>query len=153
MCIVIVINYGWLSIRVKSNLFWGLQSWKSMWHILSFTILQTTKGLFLVWHLGGFFIVFQLGLIEFGFSLLVLNFCLAKSVAGTLIHLILTLSILDSLCKNKLPNIRTISETKKRLVQNPPVSFFTFWKINVYGLECFRCVCHDLLSRISLTLL
>ena len=28
---------------------------------------------------------------------------------------------------------------------------FTFGKINVYGMECSRCVCHELLGIISLT--
>ena len=32
-------------------------------------------------------------------------------------------------------------------------SILHFCRINLYGLECFRCVCHELLSRIYLTLL
>ena len=49
---------------------------ESMWHILYFEILQKKKGLFLVWHWGGFFIGFQLGSLEFGLSLLIMHFCL-----------------------------------------------------------------------------
>ena len=37
--------------------------------------------------------------------------------------------------------------------KNPSGGLFTFCKINVYGLECFRGLFHTLLSRISLTLL
>ena len=103
----------------------------SMWHILSFEILQNTKGLFLVLPLGVFFLVFQLGLLEFGFYLLVLNFCPVKSVVVTLIYLILTLKRLDILCKNIPPNIRIIAEAKKRRIKNPSRGFFTFCKINV----------------------
>ena len=33
---------------------------ESMWRILFFEIVQKTKGVFLVWHLGGFFLAFQL---------------------------------------------------------------------------------------------
>ena len=87
---------------------------ESIFHILSFEIVQKKKGLFLVWTLGGFFLAFQLSLLEFGFSVLVLNFCLEKSVVGTLGHLSFTLSILDSLRKNIPPNIRMISDPKKR---------------------------------------
>ena len=65
----------------------------SMCHILSFEIVQRTKGLVFVWPLGGFFLAFQLGSLEFGFSLLVMSSCLAKSGVGTLIHLSLTFSI------------------------------------------------------------
>ena len=32
-------------------------------------------------------------------------------------------------------------------------SILHFCRINLYGLECFRCVCHELLIRIYLTLL
>ena len=124
-----------------------------MWHILYFEIIQKTKGLFLVWLLGGFFLAFRLDLLEFGFYLLVLNFCLAKSSVDTIIHLRLTLSSLDSLCKNKPPNIKIISEAKKIWLQNPSGGFFNFFKINVHGLEYFRCVCHEILSRISLSLI
>ena len=49
---------------------------ESMWHTPSFEIVQKTMGLFLVWHLGGFFLAFQMGLLEFGFYLLVLHFVL-----------------------------------------------------------------------------
>ena len=68
-----------------------------MWYILSFEIMQNTKGLFLVWPLGEFFIAFKLGFLEFGLYLLVLHFCLAKSVFGTLIHFSLNFGILDRL--------------------------------------------------------
>ena len=47
---------------------------ESTWHVLTFEMLHKIKGLFLVWPLGGFFIAFQLGLIEFGFSLLGIHF-------------------------------------------------------------------------------
>ena len=47
---------------------------ESMWHILYFEIVHKIKGLFLVWTLGGFFLAFQLGLIEFEFYLLVMIF-------------------------------------------------------------------------------
>ena len=126
---------------------------ESMWHIISFEILYNTKGLFLLWTLGGLFIAFQMGLLYFVLSLQVMHFCLSMSVVGTLIHFILTLSSLDRLCKNKPPNMRMIYEAKKRWVKNPSGGFFTFCKINMYDLECFRCVCHYLLSRISLTLI
>ena len=36
-----------------------------MCHILSFDIVHNTKGLVLMWPLGGLFLAFQLGLIEF----------------------------------------------------------------------------------------
>ena len=77
----------------------------------------------------------------------------AKSVVGILRQLRLTLSILESLYKNKPTNIRMIDEAKKRWVQNPYGDFFTCRKINKYGLECFRCVCHELLSIISVKLI
>ena len=67
---------------------------ESMWHILSFDIAHKTKGLFLVWPLGGLFLTLQLSLHEFVFSLLVLHFCLAKSVVGNLGQLNLTLGSL-----------------------------------------------------------
>ena len=88
-----------------------------MWNIISFEILQKTKGLYLVWHLGGFFIALQLSLLEFGFSLLVLSFCLSKSVFSILIQFSLTFNILYSPCKNKPPNIRMVAESKKGLVK------------------------------------
>ena len=44
-------------------------------------------------------------------------FVLKRQVFGTLGHLSLTLSTLDSLCKNKPPNIRMIDEEKKRQVK------------------------------------
>ena len=47
---------------------------ESMWHTLSFDIVHIKKGMFLVWPLGGFFIASQLGLLYFGFYLLVLIF-------------------------------------------------------------------------------
>ena len=46
---------------------------ESMWHIIYFEIAHKTKGLFLVWTLGGFFLAFQLGLVEFIFPLLVMT--------------------------------------------------------------------------------
>ena len=79
-----------------------------------------------------------------------MNFCLEKSVVGTLSQWFLNLIILKSLCKNKPPNIMIIGEEKKRWVQDPSGGFFTFYKINMYGLECFRYVCDELLSRILL---
>ena len=36
---------------------------ESIWHILYFEIVQKTKGLFLVWPLGGLFLAFQMGLL------------------------------------------------------------------------------------------
>ena len=45
-----------------------------IWLILHFEITQNTKGIYLVWPLGDFFPVFQLGLLEFGFYHLVLHF-------------------------------------------------------------------------------
>ena len=73
--------------------------------------------MFLVWPLGSLFLAFQLVLLEFGFSLLVLHFCLTKSVVGTLSHLIFNFIIFKILCKNTPPNIRAIAEAKKILVQ------------------------------------
>ena len=55
-----------------------------------------------------------MGLIDSGFSLMVLIFFLANSVVGTLIHFRLNFSILDSLCKNIPLKIRIIDETNKR---------------------------------------
>ena len=89
---------------------------ENMWHTISFKIVQKTEGLFLVWHLERFFLAFQLGLLEFVFSLLVIYSCLAKPFFGTLSHLRLTLSGLESLCKYKPPNIRMNYEAKKRWV-------------------------------------
>ena len=66
----------------------------SMWHILSFEIVQKTKALFLVWTLGGLYLAFQLILLEFGLSLLVVCLCLTESVVGTLSHFSLNLSSL-----------------------------------------------------------
>ena len=126
---------------------------ESMLHIPSLEISHNTKGIFWVCPLGGFFLAYQLGLLKFGFYLLVLNFCLSNSVVGNLSHLILTLSILDIKCKNIPPNISMIDDSKKRLVKNPSGGFFTFCKISVYGMEFFRCVLHVILSRIYLTLL
>ena len=124
-----------------------------MWYILFFEIRQKTKDIFLVWPLGGFFIAFQLGLIEFVLSLLDIYVCLTKSFVENCIHIILNLSSLKSLCKIIPPNIRIIYEAKKRLVQDTSGGFLHFCKINVYVLECFGCVYHELLSVISLTLL
>ena len=67
---------------------------ESMCHIISFEILKNTMGLFLVWPLRGFFLAFQLGLLEFGFSLLVPHYFLEKSVLDTLSHLSLILTSL-----------------------------------------------------------
>ena len=36
-----------------------------------------------------------------------------------------------------------IAETKKRRIKKRPGGFFTFCKINAYGLECFGVVYHD----------
>ena len=76
--------------------------------------MHKTKGLFLVWPLGGFILASQPGLIEFGLSILVIHFCLERLVVGTLIYLGLTLISLESLCKNKPPNIRMIFEAKNK---------------------------------------
>ena len=81
------------------------------------------------------------------------NIFLVKSVFGTLIQLNLTLSILDILCKNKTTDISMVYEAKKIWVQNQSELFFAFCKINMYGLECFRCECHELLSRIHVSFL
>ena len=70
-----------------------------------------------MWPLEGFFLAFHLVLIGFEVSLMVIHYCLAKSVDDTLGHLILTLSSLYSLCKNIPLDIRTIAETKNRLVK------------------------------------
>ena len=51
---------------------------ESMWHIL----LQ--KGIFLVRPLGGFFLDFQLGLLELGFFLLVMHFLLQSHLLAPL---------------------------------------------------------------------
>ena len=110
-------------------------------------IFSVEKGLLLVWHLGGLFLAFQLGLLYFGFSLLFLQFCLEKLTVGTFITLSFNFSITESLCKNIPLNIRVIVEANKIWLQNPYVGFVTFCIINLYGLECFRCVCHDLFSR------
>ena len=104
----------------------------SMWHILSFEIVSNTKGLFLVWPLGGFFFFFQ------RLSLLVIYVCLAKSVVDALIHLSLTFISVESVCKNLPTKIRIIDEAKKRWVQNPSGGFFNFVKwmrmtLNVLG--------------------
>ena len=117
-----------------------------MWNILSFENLQQIKCIFLVWPLGGFFLDFQLGLICFEFYLLVLHFCLKKSVVDIFRNLSFTVSILDNIYINKPPNIRMIAGSNKIIFKNPSGSLFTFCRINVYGLECFRCVCHDRLS-------
>ena len=75
--------------------------------------LEESMCLFLVWPLGGLFLALQLVLIDFGLSLLVLHFCLAKSVVGNLRHLSLTLSILEILCKSIPLKIMIIYEAKK----------------------------------------
>ena len=84
------------------------------------------KGSVLLCHLGGLFLDFQLDLIDFGFSLLVVHFCLAKSVVGTLSHLSLNLTNLERICENKPPKISMIAEAKKICVQNLSGGFFTF---------------------------
>ena len=76
--------------------------------------MHKTKGLFLVWPLGGFILASQPGLIEFGLSILVLHFCLERLVVGTLIYLGLTLISLESLCKNITMKSRMIDKEKKR---------------------------------------
>ena len=111
------------------------------------------KGLFLVWPLGWLFFELQPGLSVFGFYLPVLHFCLEKSSVGTLIRLSLTLRSLEILCKNISLNISMIAEAKKRWVKNPYGGIFNFFRINVDGFECFRCVCHVVLIIIYLTLL
>ena len=125
-----------------------------MWYILSFEMVHKTKGIFWcgIWE-ASFFPYFQLGLIDFGFYLLLLNSCLTKSAIGNLSHLSSNLSSLDSLCKNTPTNIRMIYEAKTRWVKHIFRDFFIFCRINMYGLECFRCVCHEILSRIDLNLL
>ena len=57
---------------------------ESMWHFISFEILHNTKGLFLVWPLGGLFLEFQLGLVEFLLYLLVLIFFLQSQLLSHL---------------------------------------------------------------------
>ena len=104
---------------------------ESIWHTLSFEIVQKIKGIFLVWPLRGFNIDFRLGLIEFASSLLVLHFFLEKSGVYTLRHFSLTLSSLDILCKKKPPNIMITYEPTKMWVQNPSGGLFTFCIINV----------------------
>ena len=71
---------------------------------------------------------------------MVLHFFLSKSVVDTLIQLIFNLSNLERPCKIKAPNIKMIDEAKKRRVKDPSGGFFNCCKINMYGLECFRCV-------------
>ena len=71
----------------------------STWHILFFNIVQKTKGLFWCGLWGVLFLAFKLSLLEFGFFLLIMNYFITKSVVENLSNLILTLTILDSLCK------------------------------------------------------
>ena len=80
------------------------------------------------------------------------KFCSEKSAVCTLTHLRFNLISPEIICKNVPLNISMIIKAKKRLVQHPPGGFFNFCIISVYGLECFICVWHDLLSRNSLTL-
>ena len=124
-----------------------------MRHILLFDIVQYTKGLFSVGTLGGFFLAFQLGLIGFGFDLLVLQYFLSKSVVGTIIHLSLTFIIMKRLCKNRPPKIRMIAEAKNIRVQNSSGLLLIVFRINMYILEFSRCVGYYLSSRISLEFL
>ena len=79
------------------------------------------------------------------------NFLLKIQLLAPL-SICLNLIILESLCENKPQNIRIIAEVKKIRVKNPSGGCFTFCTINVYGLECFKCVWHDILRRIYLTL-
>ena len=125
----------------------------SMWHIPPFKISQRTKGLFFVWPLGGLFLDIPLVLLEFGFYLMIIHFLIEKSVVDTLSHLGWTFIIMERLCKSIPPNIRMIDNSKKRRVKSPSGGFFALCKINVYGLECFRYVCHEILIRIDLTFL
>ena len=85
-----------------------------MWNIRSFENVRYKKVLFLVWPFGGLFIALQLGLIGFGFSLVVIKFCLEKSEVVTLSYLSLNLISLVSLCKDIPPKIMIIYEVKKR---------------------------------------
>ena len=119
-----------------------------MWHILPFEILQKTKGLFLVWALGLLFCLLT------GFTWIwILNLCLTKILLKPLsIRAWFWLSWV-SYVNNIPPNIMMISEAKKRGQQYPYGGLFTFCKINMYGLECFRCVYHEILSIMYLTFL
>ena len=85
-----------------------------MWHILSFDIGQEDKGYVFSVFFERLFPAFQLGLLEFGLSLMVLNFCIEDSVVKTLSNLRFYLRILENFCKNKPPNIRMIAEAKKK---------------------------------------
>ena len=49
---------------------------ESIWYILPYESVQNKKGLFLVWPLGVVFLTLQMGLLEFGLSLLVMIFFL-----------------------------------------------------------------------------
>ena len=81
---------------------------------LSFEILHKTKRLLFVCTLGGCLLYFQMRLLGFGFSLLVMNFCWLELVVGTLIQLCLAFSSQENLCRNKPQNIWMIAESKKR---------------------------------------
>ena len=76
---------------------------ESMWHTTSFETIQYTKGLLLLWPFGGLFLASQMGLLDFGFSLLFLKFCFEEKTVCTLI----------SYVENIPPNIRMIVYTKK----------------------------------------
>ena len=80
----------------NTNCSWYSSHGESMWNILHFEIAQK-KSMFLMWPLGGLFLALQLGLLEFGLYLMVMYFFLANSVVGTIRHLILNLSSLESL--------------------------------------------------------
>ena len=133
-------------------MFWGLYSLREYVAYPIFWDCAEKKGIFLVWPLVGFFIALQLSLNGFGFSLLVLIF-LEKSLIVTPNQFILTFIILDILCKNKPPNSRMIDEARNIRVKNHLDDSSVFCKINMYGLEYFRCVCHELLSIFYVTFL
>ena len=50
-----------------------------MWHTLFFETVHKIKGLFLVWTLGGLFLAFQMRLLKFVLSLLILHFFFLQS--------------------------------------------------------------------------
>ena len=139
--------------RVKINLFGEFHSWREYVSYLIIWNCAENKG-----YIFGVDFVRLISCLTTGLTWIWIlppssAFFLTKLVVGTLSHFIYTLSILDRLCKNKPPNIRIIDKTKKRWVQNSSGGFFICCKINVYGLECYRCVCYELLGRFSLTFL
>ena len=109
--------------------------------------------MFLVWPLGGFFIYFQLGLLEFGLYLLVMKFFFQSKLLGPwaiwywlwiswIYYVKIYHQILELLTRQRRDEYKIHLEASSIIV-----------KINVYGLEFFRCMRHDLLSIISLTLI